>query len=125
MDLPIFLAHLKSKVIEGSHKGKICFLIFGYFFSKCTFLRLWHFFFLAWWLSNELNFSVAVHMITKLFRVVTYCKELHDISREWSCGVTRFTRFLGRIFSTSSPTSCYYNNYCCCFYCTQDEFPDF
>ena len=27
-------------------------------------------------------------MIPKLLRVVTYCKELHDISTEWSCGVT-------------------------------------
>ena len=30
--------YLKSKVVEGSHKGKICFLIFGYFFSKYAFL---------------------------------------------------------------------------------------
>ena len=36
--------YLESKVIEGSHKGKIFFLIFGQFFSKSTFLRLWHFF---------------------------------------------------------------------------------
>ena len=26
------------------YKGKICYLIFGHFFSKCTFLRLWYFF---------------------------------------------------------------------------------
>ena len=32
--------YLKSKVIKGSHKGKIYFLIFGHFFSKCTFFRL-------------------------------------------------------------------------------------
>ena len=103
--------YLKSKVVEGSHKGKICFLIFGQFFSKSTCLRLWHFF-LTQWLSNKLNFSVAVHiykirvfdeafflltirmpMITKLFKVVTWCKELsplymHDISTESSCRVT-------------------------------------
>ena len=33
----------KSKVIKSSHMEK-CFIIFGYFFSKCTFLRLCHFF---------------------------------------------------------------------------------
>ena len=27
--------YFKSKIVEGSHKGKICFLIFGNFFLKC------------------------------------------------------------------------------------------
>ena len=33
--------YFKSKFIEGSHKGKNNF---GSHFSKCIFLRLWHFF---------------------------------------------------------------------------------
>ena len=37
--------YFKSKILEGSHKGKICFSIFGHFFSKCTLLKLWLFFF--------------------------------------------------------------------------------
>ena len=89
--------------MEGSHNGKNMLFNFGHFFSICTFLRLWHNF-LAQWLSNQLNFSVVVHIykirafdeafilltirmptITKLFRVVTWCKDLspiymHDIS---------------------------------------------
>ena len=36
--------YFKNKLVKDSHKGKKCFLIFGYFFSKCTFLRFWHFF---------------------------------------------------------------------------------
>ena len=36
--------YLKSKTIEGSHKGKGMFFNFGHFFSKCTFLQLCHFF---------------------------------------------------------------------------------
>ena len=80
-------------------------LIFGNFFSKCTFLRSWHFF-LAQWSLNQLNFLVAVRiykihvfdevflplairmvMITTLFRVVIHCEKLspinmHDTSME-------------------------------------------
>ena len=60
-------------------------------------------FFLAWWLSNQLNFLVAVQiykicvfdeafffltiripMIIMLFKVVTCCNMLDDISTEWS-----------------------------------------
>ena len=29
--------YFENKVIEASHKGKNSFLIFGHFFSKCTF----------------------------------------------------------------------------------------
>ena len=32
--------YFKSKIVEGSHKGKICFLIFGNFFLKCALLKL-------------------------------------------------------------------------------------
>ena len=106
--------YLKSKVIEGSQKGKsfslFYFLIFGHFFTRCTFLRLWHFFLPSGYPINAI-FSVAVHiykihvfdepfflltirirMVTKLFWVVACCEELtpitmHDISKEWSCGV--------------------------------------
>ena len=39
--LSILSANLWKVVIRGEI---ICFLIFGHFFSKCTFLRLWHFF---------------------------------------------------------------------------------
>ena len=118
MDLTTFLAQLVSilrvKLYKEKRKKekKYVFLIFVHFFSKCTFLRLWHFF-LALWLSNQLNFSVVVHiykirvfdkafflltirmpMITKLSRVVACFKELsptnaHDISTEWPCGVTQ------------------------------------
>ena len=52
--------YFKSKVIEGSYKGEICSLLLGHLFSKYAFLRLWHFF-LAYWLSNQLNFSMEVH----------------------------------------------------------------
>ena len=110
MDLTAFLAQLVPILIKSKVKrGKICFLIFGHFFSKCTFLRLWHFF-LAYCLSNQLNFLVVVHiykirvfnevfllltirmpMITKLFRVVICWKELspkytHDIERSGLVG---------------------------------------
>ena len=68
--------------------------------------------FLAQWLSNQSNFSVAVHiykidvfeeaffllairmvMATKRFRVVTCCEEfshinMHNTSTKQSCGVT-------------------------------------
>ena len=36
--------YFKSKVIEASHTRKNMSFNFGAFFSKCTFLRLWHFF---------------------------------------------------------------------------------
>ena len=33
--------NFKSKIIEGSRKvGKICFLTFGHFFSKCSYFML-------------------------------------------------------------------------------------
>ena len=94
--------YFKSKVIEGSYKG---ILLKMYIFEVVPF-------FLASWLSIQLNFSVVVHiykilvfdetfflltikmpMIIKIFRVVTCCKELspiymHDISTKWSCWVT-------------------------------------
>ena len=54
--VPILRVKLRKVVI-----GKICFLIFGNFFSECTFLRLSHFF-LASCLFNQLNFSVVVHI---------------------------------------------------------------
>ena len=101
MGLTTFLTQLVSSLRvtlqKGVIRGKMRFLIFGQFFSKSTFLRLWLFFF-ASWLSNQLNFSVMVHiytirvfdetffhlifrmtMITKLFMVVTCCKELSPI----------------------------------------------
>ena len=112
MDITTYLTQLKNKIIKGNHKEKNrFFIIFEHFFSKCTFLKLWHFF-LASWFSNQLNFSVLVQiykicafdealflltiwipMITKLFRVVTCFKELssiymHEISTEYSYGVT-------------------------------------
>ena len=88
----------------------MCFITFGNFILKWTFLRLLHFS-LSWSLSKQLNFSVAVCiykidvfdeafslltmrilMMTKLFNVVTCCEELshiniHDITTEWSSGV--------------------------------------
>ena len=42
-------------------RGKPCSLVFGQYFAKYTFLTLWRFF-LAYWLSNQLNFSVAVRI---------------------------------------------------------------
>ena len=102
---------LRAKLWKLATRGKIiCFLILRHFLSKCTFLRLWQFC-LAFWLSNQLSFLVAVRiykihafdealflltirmpMVTKGFRVVTCCEELslinkHDITTEWSCGV--------------------------------------
>ena len=91
--------YFKMKVMEGSHKGKnnVFFLFLGTFFQVVYF-----------W-SSELHFSVAVHihvfderfflltirihMATKLFMVVTCCKELsainmYDTSIKWSCWVT-------------------------------------
>ena len=48
MDLTTFLAQLvpilRVKLWKVVIRGKICFLIFRHFFSKGTFLRLWHFF---------------------------------------------------------------------------------
>ena len=118
MDLTTFWAQLVSvlrvKFSKLVIRGKICFSIFGYF-SKFNFFWLWHIF-LAKWLSNELNFSVAVHIykihafdeafflltiripiITKLFRVVACCKELQSVSIEWSCGVTWQTKYISRV----------------------------
>ena len=84
---------------------------FGPFFSKCTFLRLWHWF-SCLVLIQSTQFSVVVHIYeihvldgvfflltirmvtaTKLFKVVTYHKELppiilHDTSMGWSCEFT-------------------------------------
>ena len=89
--------YLKSKVIEGSHKGKNAFFNFWAILLKMYSFEVVTFFF-ASWLSNQLNFSVMVHiytirifdetffllilrmtMITKLFRMVTCCKELSPI----------------------------------------------
>ena len=73
----------------------------------------WCYFFLAYWLSNQLNFSVAVRiykihvfdeayflstimmsMAAKLFTVVACCEDLspiniNDISTEWPCGMDK------------------------------------
>ena len=93
--------YFKMKVMEASHKGKNnVFLIFRHFFRNVYFC------------SNELHFSVAVHMYkihvfdepffllsirihmtTKPFMVVKCYKELspinmYDTSIKWSCGVT-------------------------------------
>ena len=108
--------YFKSKVIKGSHKGeKYVSLIFGHFLPKCTFLRLWHFF-LALWLSSQVNFSVAVHIYKiHVFDEVFFlllseclwspnfsgCEELshmnmHDISAEWFCGVTWQIKYISQ-----------------------------
>ena len=103
--------YLESKVIEGSCKGKNTFFNFWALLLKMYIFRLRNFF-LAWWLSNQLNFSAVVRiykirvfdealsllitrmpMITKLFSLVTCCKGLSpiympDISPDWSHGVT-------------------------------------
>ena len=36
--------YFKRKILEGGHEIQKCFLTFGDFLSKCTFLRLQHFF---------------------------------------------------------------------------------
>ena len=97
--------YLKSNVL-GSHKGKNMFFQFlgtssqNVHFCGCDI-------FSCLGIINELNFSVAVHvdkihvldeafflftikipMITKLFRVVACCKELHSISTDCSYEIT-------------------------------------
>ena len=82
------------------------FFIFGHFFPKSTFLRLWHFFSPSGFPINSVfqwqyvfiifmflmkHFSSPHYQNTKLFRAVTRCEELsfinmHDTSMEWSCG---------------------------------------
>ena len=92
-------------------KGEKCFFKFGHFFSKCKFSRLWHFF-LTYWLPNQLNVSVAVHvykiqvfdeaffaldirmpMATKLSRALIFWAQvsfinMHYTSKGWYCGIT-------------------------------------
>ena len=99
--------YLKSKVIVGSHKGKICFLIFRRSFQNVHFWGCDIFFLPIY--PNQLNFSVVVHFIRfvslmkhfplnyqnayghQTFQGVTCCKEfwplhMHGI-KQWSCWV--------------------------------------
>ena len=105
MDLTIYF---KSKVIEGSHKGKGKKLFFNFW---ALLLKMYIFWGCDFFLSPS-GYPVMIHvfdfhvfevfflltkrmpLVTKLFRVVTCCEELspiniHDIWTEWS-GVVKW-----------------------------------
>ena len=109
---------LRVKLQKVVIRGKICcFFLLWALLLKMYILEVVAFF-LAQWLSNQLNVSVVAHiykihvtdeafllltigmpMITKHFRVVTCCKELspiylHDISTESSFGVTEQMKYI-------------------------------
>ena len=108
-----FLAafHFKSKVKEGSHKGKNMFfknfwalLLKVYHFCVCDIffylvvIQSTQFFSVCTYISDVFGeaffvLTIRMPMVTKLFRVVTCGEELslintHDISTEGSCWVT-------------------------------------
>ena len=103
--------YLKSKVIEGSHKGKNMFFNFWALLLKMYIFEVVTFFSCLVVIQSTQFFSVStfykIHvfdepfflltirmlMITKLFRVVTCCKQLspmymHGISTGWFWGAT-------------------------------------